>query len=196
MHQINYQISRGGQTIGTYDLEALRAAVQSGQVLLTDFAWAPGMPEWKAVSIIVAGAPMPPSQNSAVSSDRVRAVAENQRGMIYCLLFSFLVAIAFCGFGGIVSAAARNEGSQQMATLVLGILYWVLVFAFFVFWCVKVYKLADALQAGPAALWVVAMCAPCLNYVFVLILSQKATNFLQANGVKVGFFGADPSKLP
>ncbi len=40
------------------------------------------------------------------------------------------------------------------------------------------------------------MCAPCLNYVFVLILSQKATNFLQANGVKVGFFGADPSKLP
>ncbi len=196
MHQINYQISRGGQTIGTYDLEALRAAVQSGQVLLTDFAWAPGMPEWKAVSIIVAGAPMPPSQNSAVSSERVRAVAENQRGMIYCLVFSFLVAIAFCGFGGIVSVAARNEGSQQMATLVLGILYWVLVFAFFVFWCVKVYKLADALQAGPAALWVVAMCAPCLNYVFVLILSQKATNFLQANGVKVGFFGADPSKLP
>jgi hypothetical protein len=193
---MNYQISRAGQTIGTYDLEALKAAVQSGQVLLTDFAWAPGMPEWKAVSIIVAGTPMPPSQNSAVSTERVRAVAENQRGMIYCLLFSFLVAIAFCGLGGIVGAAARNEGTQQAATLFLGILYWLMVFAFFVYWCVKVYKLADALQAGPAALWVVAMFAPCLNYVFVLILSQKATNFLQANGVKVGFLGADPSKLP
>jgi uncharacterized protein YfaT (DUF1175 family) len=83
-----------------------------------------------------------------------------------------------------------------MATLVLGILYWVFVFAFFVFWCIKVYKLADALQAGPAALWVVAMCAPCINYIFVLVLSQKATSFLQANGVKVGFFGADPSKIP
>ncbi len=196
MHQINYQISRGGQTIGTYDLEALRAAVQSGQVLLTDFAWAPGMPEWKAVSIIVAGAPMPPSQNSAVSSERVRAVAENQRGMIYCLLFSFLVAIVFCGFGGIVGVAARDAGSQRMATLILGILYWVFVFAFFVFWCIKVYKLADALQAGPAALWVVAMFAPCINYIFVLFLSQKATSFLQANGVKVGFFGADPGKIP
>lgn len=196
MHQMSYQISRAGKTIGTYDHEALKAAVQAGQVLLTDFAWAPGMPEWKAVSIIVAGAPMPPGQNPSVSSERIRAVAENQRGMIYCLVFSFLVAIAFCGFGGIVGAAARNESSQQMATLVLGILYYVVVFAFFVFWCVKVYKLADALQAGPAALWVVAMCAPCLNYVFVLILSQKATNFLQANGVKVGFFGADPNKLP
>ena len=196
MHQMNYQISRAGQTIGTYDLEALKAAVQSGQVLLTDFAWAPGMPEWKAVSIIVSGAPMPPGQASGVSTERLRAVAENQRGMIYCLLFSFLVAIAFCGFGGIVSLAARDAGSQQMATLVLGILYWVFVFAFFVFWCVKVYKLADALQAGPAALWVVAMCAPCINYIFVLVLSQKATSFLQANGVKVGFFGADPSKIP
>jgi len=149
---MNYQISRAGQTIGTYDLEALKVAVQSGQVLLTDFAWAPGMPEWKAVSIIVAGAPMPPSQATAVSSDRVRAVAANQRGMIYCLLFSFLVAFAFCGFGGLVSVAARNEGSQQVAMHALGVLYWVLVFVFFVFWCVKVYKLADALQAGPAFL--------------------------------------------
>jgi len=40
------------------------------------------------------------------------------------------------------------------------------------------------------------MFAPCLNYIFVFVLSQKATNFLQANGVKVGFFGADSKTLP
>jgi hypothetical protein len=33
---MNYQISRAGQTIGTYDIEALKAAVLSGQVLGTD----------------------------------------------------------------------------------------------------------------------------------------------------------------
>jgi hypothetical protein len=196
MQPTTYQISRAGQIIGTYDLEALQAAVQSGQVLPTDFAWAPGMPAWKAVSTIVAVAPMPPGPDSAVSGGRVRAVAENQRGMIFGLLFSFVIGLVFCGFSGIVGLAARDAGGQQMATLAIGILYWALAVAFFVFWCVKVYKLADALQAGPAALWVVAMFAPCFNYIFVLILSQKATNFLQANGVKVGFFGADPSKLP
>ena len=57
-------------------------------------------------------------------------------------------------------------------------------------------RYAPLLGATAGTLWVVAMCAPCINYIFVLVLSQKATNFLQANGVKVGFFGADPSKLP
>jgi hypothetical protein len=40
------------------------------------------------------------------------------------------------------------------------------------------------------------MFVPCLNYVFVLILSQKAGNFLKASGVKVGFLGADTKTLP
>jgi hypothetical protein len=57
---MNYQINRAGQTVGTYDFEALKAAVSAGQVLPSDFAWAPGMPEWKAVGILLgAGSALP-----------------------------------------------------------------------------------------------------------------------------------------
>ena len=78
----------------------------------------------------------------------------------------------------------------------LAIVFYALLFALFVFWCIKVYKLALALQAGPAFLWVLGMFVPCLSFILVLVLSQKAGNFLKANGVKVGFLGADSSTLP
>ncbi|MEI6248515.1 MAG: DUF4339 domain-containing protein [Verrucomicrobiota bacterium] len=196
---MNYQISRAGQTIGTYDIEALKAAVLSGQVLATDLAWTQGMPEWKSVSIVLAGESVPLSQGSAISAERIRTVASNHRAMNLCLLVSILAAIFFIILGGAVSTGLQGEGSKAGAAVTLimfAVVFYALLLALFVFWCIKVYKLADALQAGPAFLWVLGMFVPCLSYVFVLILSQKAGNFLKANGVKVGFLGADSSTLP
>lgn len=193
---MNYQINRAGQTIGTYDFEALKAAVQSGQVLPTDFVWAPGMPEWKSVSIFLAEAAAPPSQTSAISAERIRSVASNHRAMNFCLLFSLLAIALFAVMGGAL-VAGTNEGAGRAigGLLLIAALYAVLI-GLFVFWCIKVYKLASALQAGPAFLWVLGMLVPCFSYVIVLVLSQKAGNFLKANGVKVGFLGADTSTLP
>ena len=188
---MNYQISRAGQTIGTYDIGALKAAVLSGQVLASDLAWTQGMPEWKSVSIVLAGESVPPSQGSAISAERIRDVASNHRAMNLCLLLSIVAYVIYLFLAG----GLQEDGNKAA----LGMLF--LGFAFFgvglfVFWCIKVYKLADALQAGPAFLWLLGMFVPCLSYVFVLILSQKAGNFLKANGVKVGFLGADSNTLP
>ncbi len=193
---MNYQISRAGQTVGTYDLEALKAAVQSGQVLLTDFAWAPGMPEWKAVSILLGEASRPPGQASAISAERIRAVASNHRAMNLCLLASLVAFLVFMILSGALSAGVRNETGKALGMILILFGFYAVVLGLFVFWCVKVYKLADALQVGPAFLWVLGMLVPCGSYVIVLILSQKAGNFLRASGVKVGFLGADTSKLP
>lgn len=193
---MNYQISRAGQTIGTYDLEALKAAAQAGQVLPTDFAWTPGMTEWKAVSIVLAGQPLPPGQGSAVSSDCLRAVASNHRAMNLCLLFSLLCIPLFAVLSGAAAAGAQSAPAKQVVMMAILLGFYGILFALFIFWCVKVYKLADALQAGPAFLWVLGMFVPCLSYVFVLILSQKASGFLKSNGVKVGFLGADSSTVP
>ena len=196
---MNYQISRAGQTVGTYDIEALKAAVLAGQVLPTDFAWAQGMSEWKTVGILLGEASIIPSQASVISAERIRAVASNHRAMNLCLLFSILGVIALIMLGGAIGAGMRSIGNDA-ATAIVGMLFlflfYALLFAFFVFWCIKVYKLADALQAGPAFLWVLGMFVPCLSYILVLILSQKAGNFLKASGVKVGFLGADSSTLP
>jgi hypothetical protein len=196
---MNYQISRAGQPVGTYDIEALKAAVLAGQVLPTDFAWAQGMSEWKTVGILLGAGSVLPGQDSAISAERIRAVASNHRAMNLCLLFSILGGIALIMLGGAIGAVMSSIGDYA-ATAIVGtlfiFLFYALLFGLFVFWCVKVYKLADALQAGPAFLWVVGMLIPCFNYVIVLILSQKAGNFLKASGVKVGFLGADSKTLP
>jgi hypothetical protein len=193
---MNYQINRAGQTVGTYDFEALKAAVQAGQVLPTDFVWAPGMPEWKSVSIFLAEASAPPSQSSAISAERIRAVASNHRAMNLCLLVSILAMVLLVAMGGVLAASTDDQAGRAIGGFLLMSAFYVLALVLFVFWCVKVYKLADALQAGPAFLWVIGMLVPCFSYVIVLVLSQKAGNFLKANGVKVGFLGADTSTLP
>jgi hypothetical protein len=193
---MNYQINRAGQTVGTYDFEALKAAVSAGQVLASDFAWAPGMPEWKTVGILLGAGSVLPGQDSAISAERIRAVASNHRAMNLCLLASIVALIIFMALGGALSAGVRNDAGKALGMILILFGFYAVLFSLFVFWCVKVYKLASALQAGPAFLWVVGMLIPCFNYVIVLILSQKAGNFLKASGVKVGFLGADTSTLP
>ncbi len=188
---MNYQINRNGQTIGTYDSEALRAAVLSGEVLGTDLAWTQGMPEWKSVSIVLAGAPLLASQAVSLSAERIRAVATNHREMNYCLLLSIVTYVAL-----IILSSDTKDALGVIGAGVCLAFGFVFAIALFVFWCMKVYKLADALEAGPAILWTLGMFVPCLSYLLVLILSQKAGNFLKANGVKVGFLGADSSTLP
>ena len=196
---MNYQISRSGQTIGTFELEALKAAVLSGQVLASDLAWTQGMAEWKPVSFVLTGIPELPGQSSAISAERIREVASNHRAMNLCLLFYFLALFIFMVLGGAIGAGLQGQGGNT-STAIIGVLFiavfYLLLFALFVFWCMKVYKLAEALQAGPAFLWVLGMFVPCLSFILVLVLSQKAGNFLKANGVKVGFLGADSSTLP
>lgn len=188
---MNYQINRAGQTIGTFDFEALKAAVQSGQVLPTDFAWAPGMPEWKSVSVVMSGASGVAGQATAVSAERIREIASNHREMNLCLLLSI---VAYAVYLFLASGLQQEGDKQSLGLLFLG--FAIFGLGLFIFWCIKVYKLASALQAGPAFLWLLGMFVPCLSYVFVLILSQKAGSFLKANGVKVGFLGADTSTLP
>lgn len=98
--------------------------------------------------------------------------------------------------GGVLVVSTDDQAGREIGGFLLMAAFYALLIGLFVFWCVKVYKLAYALQAGPAFLWVLGMFVPCISYVIVLVLSQKAGNFLKANGVKVGFLGADTSTLP
>jgi hypothetical protein len=49
-NQARYQVSRGGQVLGTYDDGEMIAKVATGQVLPTDFYWTTGMSAWARVS--------------------------------------------------------------------------------------------------------------------------------------------------
>jgi len=39
------------------------------------------------------------------------------------------------------------------------------------------------------------MIVPCISLIVLLVINQKATSYLQQNGVRVGFFGANPNSI-
>ena len=53
---MKYLIHRAGQQYGPYTVEQLRQFIASGNILLSDLAWAEGMPAWAPVSQILGGA--------------------------------------------------------------------------------------------------------------------------------------------
>jgi hypothetical protein len=57
---------------------------------------------------------------------------------------------------------------------------------------VAAYRLSEHLDIGPPILWAIAMFLPCLNIIFLLILSAKAQTWCRQYGIAVGFLG--PSK--
>ncbi len=50
---MTYHIARDGQQIGIFEEEQLPAAIETGELLLTDLAWSDGMPDWEPLSDLV-----------------------------------------------------------------------------------------------------------------------------------------------
>jgi len=185
---ITYQISRAGSIIGTYNVESLRAALNSGLVLPTDYAWTSGMPEWRPVSVILSiNSPSPVSD-----SGQIREVATKHRAIILLLLLQISFAILFIYFK---SSLAGVDESSSPISVALFYLYYIGSSIIWIFTCMNVHNLAVALRSRVAFLWLIAAAMPCLNIIILLILSQRSIIYLKSNGVDVGFLGADTSKL-
>lgn len=61
---------------------------------------------------------------------------------------------------------------------------------------VSIFLLANELMhTAVAVICGALMCVPCVSLIMLLIVNQKATGFLQAHGVPVGFLGADPNRI-
>ena len=74
---------------------------------------------------------------------------------------------------------------------VVGLAWLVLLLATTVALAIYAYKTAIALgfRAGWSWVWVVALAIPCANVASLLILSARATNACESQGVPVGFLG-------
>lgn len=58
---MKYTVNRGSQEIGQFELADIKALMNAGVILPTDYFWFQGMPEWKPVSSLFAQeASMPP----------------------------------------------------------------------------------------------------------------------------------------
>lgn len=60
---------------------------------------------------------------------------------------------------------------------------------------VYVFRLAAAIGWSAPWLWVILMFFPCINIIVLLVLSQRANEWMKACGVKVGLLGPTPTAI-
>ncbi len=54
---------------------------------------------------------------------------------------------------------------------------------------------AELINAGIGVLCAILMFVPCISLIVLLVINQKATAFLQSNGIRVGFLGTSPDNI-
>ena len=114
--------------------------------------------------------------------EKARKVAEYQRWVIYALLANILLYI-------VALPNARND----LLTSFIIIAFFLLIGFFAVF---AVYMLAkEVSNPGVAVICAILMFMPCVSLITLLVINQKATSFLQSQGIHVGLLGTDPKKI-
>jgi hypothetical protein len=193
-----YQVSRGGENLGAYDLAAVRQMILSGTLSPSDLVWTQGMAEWQPVSTVLPElgtnptTPPPPVVQDS-ERDRLRAIAVNQRALIWLFLPAVLLS---CSSATLVIRAWFDRvsfagGSDE-------ILVGLVVFMLEIILCVKVYRLSRALKTSIfySIVLVISIFIPCLSLFILLSLSSEANSALRRAGIRVGLLGADPDRLP
>lgn len=120
----------------------------------------------------------------------LRRVAIYQKGLIFSIGASVVFYIAF----GVLSARGNNPAGEarlaMAAVAALGLLLSSLSGMVFVFFLsIKVNGFVWGVIMAVVSL------APCLGLLALLLVNEKGTKVLRANGIKVGFFGARLSDI-
>ncbi len=104
----------------------------------------------------------------------VLTVAKAQKGILWCVV----AAIVIFGLGAVV-AWAFNLLDLPLAVVEI-------YFA---------YKLLVALKSKYWILWLIGMLVPFLSFILLLVLNDRATKAIRAQGYKVGLMGANLANI-
>jgi hypothetical protein len=107
------------------------------------------------------------------------SVARYQKGIIACIGIYLIVAT--------LQFAFPPELRFFLGLAVLGVSLVGAVFTFLL--SIRVYGIAIGILMGILAL------VPCAGLIVLLLINLRATKVLTQNGIRVGFFGADLSKI-
>jgi len=131
------------------------------------------------------GGPVQPTR----SREYLRAVASNQRGVLYCLLGQIVLHVALWAI-----PMAIDSNAQAIATAMVIVLAALVVII--IAGSVFCYRLAAKLGSERSAvLYTCFSLIPCVGLAVLALLNLKATSVLRAHGVSVGLMGASLSKL-
>jgi hypothetical protein len=124
--------------------------------------------------------------------DDLKAVAIYQKGVIACIGLYLLIVIGpiTAISAGVDLSTRGNLGVVASILIALGAMAVVFTGAVFTFLlAIKVYQTAVGILMGLLTL------VPCVGLLALLLINGKATNVLQANGYRVGLFGASLSEF-
>jgi hypothetical protein len=130
--------------------------------------------------------PQQVGQLDAAESDResLRTVARYQQWVLYALLCNIVANVAIIG-----AAAGGFQATSNLLSVVIGL-------PVIVFGMVAIFLLARELYHwAVGVLCALLMVVPCISLLTLLVVNGKATNHLQARGIKVGFMGANPDAI-
>ncbi len=116
----------------------------------------------------------------------LKKVASYQRGVILCIL---LQVFCYCGNYAFANTNPAVEFIGGCIILVVGLCVLIASVVFAVLVATRVFS------TGVAVLLSILAFIPCLSIVSLSIIRQAATKTLRANGIKVGFAGADMSQF-
>jgi hypothetical protein len=123
--------------------------------------------------------------DSDIDRDTLRQIASAQRGTNLAALFYILVLVLSPFSVGLVQALPFI--SLLLPIALLGIV---------IFGAISVYRLAAILRGRfVAVIYVFGLMVPFIGLLLLLSVNSKATRILRANGIKVGFLGADPLSI-
>ncbi len=126
--------------------------------------------------------PQPTESEARKSREPLRRAASYQRLVMAALLAN-----------GVGNIAAFATAQQPLIIQIAGIGFSLIAG---VFAMVAVFLLAkEVMNAGVGVLCALLMVVPCISLIVLLVVNQKATSFLQANGIHVGLLGADPNSI-
>jgi hypothetical protein len=124
-------------------------------------------------------------EDSTACREKLRDVAKYQRWVILSLLLNIAAMLVVFVFGPHIS-------QLPFGTIVLRSL----LLANVAFQIGSIVMLARQFSNAFVALFVaIAMFLPLISLLVLLNYNQKATSYLRAHGIRVGFFGVSPNKI-
>jgi hypothetical protein len=113
----------------------------------------------------------------------IRQIAQQQRGIIYCILAEIIVVVLLVTVGRTAPLLALALDLAYVAVMVTGA-----VFLFML--SISLYNTAAGIILGILSL------IPLLGLLILLMVNNKATTTLREHGVRVGLMGANSATLP
>jgi hypothetical protein len=118
-----------------------------------------------------------------VPFDEAVAIARLYRRLVLLIGLQILL-----GLGRIPLFLAIQGADSALPSIVLGLVFTASLLVIGILTVVTTYKLAGHIASTPLA-WALAMFLPCINILFLLILSSKAQDWCRQYGIRVGILG-------